>query len=405
MHAMPASWPACCPPRARTRVVLALGDVAGGRRSDQRVSSAVLEAIQANRNRIGQLVVISPAGGGTGVFGRAGGAGAPRLTPLEQAVVDSRLPYLLVRTATLVDDRSSGEAGLVAAAGLGGVPSSLAVSRAKVAKAVVAAISQAAGSAIIELGASDEVPDQPVEVVLGSVLAEAEALAPAAAPAEEEEDEEEAPAPTLFGFGTLKKKGAPAAEEGEEEETPKKAPAFAFSLGGTKKKAVEKVEEEPPAPSQKPAASLFSFGTKKKVEEDAPAQKPAASLFSFGTKKKVVEKEEDAPAKKPAGLFSFGSRKQSVQTGEGGAAKQQRGGTAKQRVEKPAAQRAPARRAAPTVVKEKPAPPPKAARLAPPPKAAKPAPAAAAKAEAPPPKKGGFLQALGISQETIYVDE
>ena len=371
------------PPRARTRVVLALGDVAGGRRSDQRVSSAVLEAIQANRNRIGQLVVISPAGGGTGVFGRAGGAGAPRLTPLEQAVVDSRLPYLLVRTATLVDDRSSGEAGLVAAAGLGGVPSSLAVSRAKVAKAVVAAISQAAGSAIIELGASDEVPDQPVEVVLGSVLAEAEALAPAAAPAEEEEDEEEAPAPTLFGFGTLKKKGAPAAEEGEEEETPKKAPAFAFSLGGTKKKAVEKVEEEPPAPSQK----------------------PAASLFSFGTKKKVVEKEEDAPAKKPAGLFSFGSRKQSVQTGEGGAAKQQRGGTAKQRVEKPAAQRAPARRAAPTVVKEKPAPPPKAARLAPPPKAAKPAPAAAAKAEAPPPKKGGFLQALGISQETIYVDE
>jgi hypothetical protein len=49
----------------------------------------VLEALLENADRIGQLVVVSPlGGGGTAMFGRGGGGGG-RLSSLEQRVVSS----------------------------------------------------------------------------------------------------------------------------------------------------------------------------------------------------------------------------------------------------------------------------------------------------------------------------
>lgn len=103
-----------------------------------RVYESVLDALLENSGRIGQLVVVSPlggAGGGTMFFGggRGSARGGARLSALEQRVVDSGVPYVLVRAAPSdrVSDRYGEEAGVVVE-GLGGLPSGLQASRAQV---------------------------------------------------------------------------------------------------------------------------------------------------------------------------------------------------------------------------------------------------------------------------------
>ena len=108
---------------------------AGSRKPDLRLYDAVLAALLENAARISQLVVVTPVAGGsgTGIFGRAGGASGGRLSALEQAVVDSGRPYLIVRAAPSdrVTDRYGEEANLVVA-GFGGLPSGLQASRSQV---------------------------------------------------------------------------------------------------------------------------------------------------------------------------------------------------------------------------------------------------------------------------------
>lgn len=68
----PEALEAVLPRRGGMRVVLVLGDAAGRerRRADPRVYSAILAALAEVSGRVSQLVLISPAEKGTGVFGR-----------------------------------------------------------------------------------------------------------------------------------------------------------------------------------------------------------------------------------------------------------------------------------------------------------------------------------------------
>eukprot|EP00887_Chlorella_sp_A99_P007723 scaffold20.g7723.t1 len=433
----PQALASVLPPRARSRVVLVLGDVFAGRRLDARVYEEVLRAVAENAGRVGSLAVVSPAGSSAGVFGRGGGAGTKALAPLEQRALASGVPTLLLRTAALVGEREGAGARLVAA-GLGGVPAALAVSRAAVADAVVAALDQArGGSAVIEVGASDEAPEAATEDVVAAALAAAAAAAPAEEPAP-------APAPQagLFGFGTVKRAAA-AAEPEEEEEAP--APSLFGAFGTTKKRApAAAAEEEKPKPKQ-----LFGFGTEKRSAAPAPAEEeaPAPSLFgAFGTTKKrapaaAAAEEKQAAKPKPTPLFSFGTGKLSAApaaaaveekqapkpsifgsfgttkkaagtdgatTGKAAAGAARKAADRQQQEEGGTARR----RGALTTRKERAEAKAAAAAAAAAPARAAPArvvrarPAKQEAAAAPEKKKsGGFLQALGISQETVYVDE
>ncbi|EFN55007.1 hypothetical protein CHLNCDRAFT_134826 [Chlorella variabilis] len=375
------------------RVVLVAGDQAGSRRPDMRIYDAVLDALLENGGRIGQLVVVTPlGGGGTAMFGGGRGGGGSRLSPLEQRVASSGVPYLLIRAAPSdrVTDRYGEEANVVVE-GVGGLPAGLSASRSQVAAVVAAAMAQARGNAIIEVGASPAAPS----VDLASQVAEA--LAAGQQVEEEEEEEAAAPAamPAFFTIGGSRKKPAPVEEEEEEAPAPAK-PAF-FTIGGSKRKAapvVEEEEEEAPAkPARKPAFAMFGGGGTRKVvrepvaaeEEEAPAKPARKPAFSFGTvrmskqQKAAAVEEEEAPAPKKA--FAFGT--------VGSRAKQQT-----EVEEAPATRRIIRGRKPVAAEPEKPAP-----RAAPKKEAVK------AEAGAKKNGSGGFLGFLGVSQETIYADE
>lgn len=125
--ASPATLPTrfCAPLPARQ---------AGSRRPDMRIYDAVLDALLENGGRIGQLVVVTPlGGGGTAMFGGGRGGGGSRLSPLEQRVASSGVPYLLIRAAPSdrVTDRYGEEANVVVE-GVGGLPAGLSASRSQV---------------------------------------------------------------------------------------------------------------------------------------------------------------------------------------------------------------------------------------------------------------------------------
>ena len=222
-----------------------------------RVYDAVVGALLELGNRIGQLVVVTPLGGGGQLFGGRGGG--PRLSGLEQRVADSGVPYLIVRAASSdrVTERYGEEANVVVA-GLGGLPANLSASRSQVrpaaaaprawpalccahafwpaphmrpptwrcpapqvASAVVAAMSLSRGNAVVEVGAS---PAAPAEDLRSQV---AEALAAGA------QAEAETPAPAVPAFFTIgSKKQAPVVEEEEEGELPQAAVAACAPLCG-----------------------------------------------------------------------------------------------------------------------------------------------------------------------------
>ena len=161
--------------RGGARVVLVVGDVSGKRRADAGVLARVLEAILENGKRVSQMVLVSPLGGGGGGGGFLGGGKAKsggRLSALEQQVVESGVPYLIVRAASpdKVTDRYGGEASIVAGPP-GSLPASLQASRAQVAEAVVAAMkaTRGGGSAIIEVGADPRAPEQPLARLIAQV--------------------------------------------------------------------------------------------------------------------------------------------------------------------------------------------------------------------------------------------
>lgn len=121
--------PGCCKPPRPRRLRLQ----AGSRRPDLRVYDAVVDALLESASKIGQLVVVTPqGGGGNQLFGRGGGSGA-RLSPLEAKVADSGADYLIVRAAPSdrVTDRYGEQANLVVAPA-GRLPSGLQASRAQV---------------------------------------------------------------------------------------------------------------------------------------------------------------------------------------------------------------------------------------------------------------------------------
>lgn len=94
---------------------------------------SVVDALLENTSKIGQLVVVTPqGGGGTQLFGRGGGGGA-RLSPLETKVAESGADYLIVRAAPSdrVTDRYGEQANVVVAPA-GRLPSGLQASRAQV---------------------------------------------------------------------------------------------------------------------------------------------------------------------------------------------------------------------------------------------------------------------------------
>lgn len=120
---------------------------AGNRRPDLRIYDAVVEALLENAGRISQLVVVTPlgGGGGTGFFKGGGGGGAGRLSPLERAVVESGVDYLVVRAAPSdrVTDRYGEQAATVVAPA-GSLPGGLQASRSQVCARGAAAVAEAA---------------------------------------------------------------------------------------------------------------------------------------------------------------------------------------------------------------------------------------------------------------------
>ncbi|KAL4441245.1 hypothetical protein ABPG77_011482 [Micractinium sp. CCAP 211/92] len=403
--------------RKGMRVVLVVGDQAGNRRPDLRVYDSVVDALLENTSKIGQLVVVTPqGGGGTQLFGRGGGGGA-RLSPLEAKVAESGADYLIVRAAPSdrVTDRYGEQANVVVAPA-GRLPSGLQASRAQVAAVVAQAMAQARGSAVIEVAASPAAP--------AANLASAVAQALAGGAQEEEEEEAPAPAPTpaktVFGFGTRKiSKPAPAAVEQEEEEeeapaAPAKKTIFGFGTRKISKPAAvveeEEEEEEEEVAAPKARKPLFGgFGTRKiskpapVVEEEeeeeepapapAPKKKAAGGFFTLSSKKQPAakqaeeaeEEEEAAPAPKKAFAFSSSRRQPAPEAAEAAAPAPAPAPEQPKRIIR-------GRKPLAAPVEEKPRPAP-----------AQPAPAA--QENGAPKKSGGFLGFLGISSETVYADE
>lgn len=442
-------------------VVVVAGDQQGGLKVDDKVISAVATA--AAESRAARLVLVTPLGssGGGGFFGLFGGGGGSsngvalkagtgelKLNRTEQQIVDSELPFTIVRASTDADSDAEGTSGIAATVagsmGRGAQP----LSRGQAASFVSQVVLQGGTdtSFVIEAAAAEEEADTPVALTVAQVLPDA--MISNAEEEEEEEEVEEEPQPpparrqrasraapqraeasqdneesspsassfnlkSLFGGRGAQQAVADVEEEVEEaaEQVAKPARGFLNRRPKVKQQAEEVVEEvaEVAEKAPNPFKSLFGGRPKQaqqEVEEDArelqSSAKSAAASAKRGARRLVprvaqkVEEVAEAPAEKKSGAFwsMLGADKASAaQEEEEEEAPQPKRffGLGTQRVKQQAdkaqkaAEKAP--RAAAKKVKSK-------------------ASAAAEDAEdAANGKKGGFLQALGIGQKTKYADD
>ncbi|GAB4819043.1 hypothetical protein N2152v2_006089 [Parachlorella kessleri] len=381
-------------PKRGGRVVVVAGDIQDGRRADPKQAQRAVAALAANGNGLAQLVLVTPVGGvgGTGIFN----LGKPRpgaLSKLEEQLVESGVNYVIVRTASSerVTDSYAAEANPVVT-GLGALPEGLSVSRSQVAAVVAAALSQARSNAIVEVGADPEAEAAPLEdLVLATQAAEQ---------AEQQQGAEQVPVlgsllKNVGGSSSRRQQAREVVEaDAVEEDGGEPAPAKRGGGGGlfgtlrlTKPSKAAEPEPEEQEQGKQPAARkqpAFSFGTlrlnKQQASEQAAEEKPAKRGGLFGARQARQEpQEEEAKPAKRGGLFGGAKRPAAGQEQEKAAPKAR---TVRGRNPLPATEeKKPARGA-----KQQAAP-------------------QAKKGGEQPPKKGGLLQALGISQETVYVDE
>ncbi|CAL8462890.1 g2424 [Coccomyxa elongata] len=412
-------------PKRGARVVVALGDTLGRQRIDAKVALRILEAAKAVNAAQFVLVSSSGASGGGGFLGGLFGGGAPNASKIEQEVVNSGLSCVVLRVGkTEGVDESLGSESAVVLGAQQSLPSQSVITKSQVAQVVAQVMRQAQDDVAVEAWADRNGEPTDVAALVSEVLPKAviedsgEAdEEPEADAAEVEEEEDAAPIklPFAFGgqgtkrvkaqppvapsrapaqgtarikaavqeeaqkevrqvggfFGRAKKAVEEAAEEAEEQPQKKRAAPFANLLGGGAGKVAAKAEaaaqkaEAAAGKQARQAAAAASRGSKRSA---AAAEKPAKQARGFFNKAAAaVEEEVDDDANPLSRLLGGGKKaaKQALKAAEKVPAKAERG-TA--RVKTAAAKAALSREAAPK-------------------------------------KKGGFLEALGIGQETYYQDE
>ncbi|EIE27239.1 hypothetical protein COCSUDRAFT_55258 [Coccomyxa subellipsoidea C-169] len=418
-------------PKRGARVVVALGDTVGRQRVDARVALRILEA--AKVVDAAQFVLVSPSGGGggAGFLGGLFGGGAPNSS---KDVVNSGISCVVLRVGKTegVDEILASESSVVVGAQQSLPPGSVITKgqATSVAQVVAQVLRQAQDDVAVEAWADKNAEPRDLASLVAEVLPSAiiqdaggAAEEPEVAPAEEEEESEDAaPFKLPFSFGgqgTQRVKAQAAAapirppaqgtariKAAVQEEAQKGTRRVGGFFGRAKEAVEEAAEEEQPQKKASPFANLLGGGTQKvAAKAEAAAQKAeaaagkqakqTAAAVSRGGKRAAAAAE--APAKQSRGLFGGGKAaapvEQEAEADSNPFARLLGGGKKAAQEAQQAASKAPAKAQ-------------QGAR-----KAAGRAKAAAAKAapstsEQPASKKkGGFLQSLGIGQETFYSED
>lgn len=450
-------------------VVVVAGDQQAGLKVDDQVISAVATA--ASESRAARLVLVAPlgsSGGGGGggffggLFGGGGGGGSSaalkagsgdlKLSRTEQLIVDTELPFSIVRFSTDADSATEGTSGVMASSagtlGRGAQPLSLGQASTFVSQVLLQGDEDT--SFVIEAAASEEEAETPISSTVAEVLSEA-AISGTEEEEEEEAEEEEVAQPPLRAQRTSRRGSQRAVEEQDEEEAPAapKESAAGFDLkalfgGRGAQSAVADIEEEVEEAAEKVAKPARSFlrqrpkakqlaeevvdevaevtekassplkaffagrpkQAKKEVEEDARELQSNAKSAASAVKRiaqrpasrvaQTAKEVDDAPASKKAGVFwsMLGNDKASAaeeETEDEVPPSKGLFGFGTQRLKQKA------EKAEQAIAKGS----KKAAK-----KVKRNAAAAADEAEdAAKAKKGGFLQSLGIGQQTKYADD
>ncbi|KAA6429783.1 MAG: hypothetical protein FRX49_00215 [Trebouxia sp. A1-2] len=397
------------------RVLVAVGDNLGGQRADNQLLDRTLSSAVSKGAK--QFILVTPlgGGGGGGLFGGlfgGGGGSSKKPSKIERQVAESGLDFVIVRTAkTEAGEPSLAEAG-VSVTPQGSLTGSSKVTRSQVAEVVAEVLLQAQTDVLVEVAAD---PDTPSQNALPDCSIAEEAQDEDEEVAEQEEGQGlPPPAKGLFGR-TQALKAQP--QQSASDSSPQQNGAGLFGgrsksspdapTGPQKQKKIgAKLVDAKPAfgdedddksKSQKGGGLGGLFGGRSKASADAPAgpqkqkktdsksvdAKPAGKQRGgfgqlFGGKKQQEaeeeEEEDSAPQNPLAGLFG-GAKKakaeaqQATPSVEGARKSASKGVAAKVRQGKSATKQA------------------------------------ASSNGAAPKKKGGFLQALGLGQESVYADD
>ncbi|KAL3138363.1 hypothetical protein ABBQ32_006166 [Trebouxia sp. C0010 RCD-2024] len=359
------------------RVLVAVGDSLGGQKADARLLDRALSA--ASEKGAQQFILVTPLGGGASAGGflgnlfGGGGGSSKKPSKIEQQVSGSGLDFVIVRTAKSDGDAPLGDSG-VAVTPQGSLTSSSKVTKSQVAEVVAQVLLQAQTDVLVEVAADPSSSPQGVESAVAEALpncsiAEEEQQT---AGGDDEEEPQEAPSPAKAGgpFGRTQAIKAKDGKDGASQES--KGPSGGGLFGGRSKAAADaptgpqkqkkisaKLVDAKPVGKEKGGFAQIR-GSKQQPEEaedddDSAPQNPLSALFG-GAKKAKAQAQQATPSVK-------GARKAAS-----------KGIAAKGRQGKSAVKQAGAA-------------------------------ASGNGAGQPEKKKGGFLQALGLGQDSVYADD
>ncbi|KAL0030841.1 hypothetical protein WJX77_009090 [Trebouxia sp. C0004] len=405
------------------RVLVAVGDSSGGQRADNQLLDRTLSAAVSKGAK--QFILVTPlaGGGGGGLFGGlfgGGGGSSKKPSRIERQVAESGLDFVIVRTAkTEGGEPSLAEAG-VSITPQGSLTSSSKVTRSQVAEVVAEVVLQAQTDVLVEVAADRDTPSQNVDSAVAQALPDCSIAEEAQEENEEtggQQEDQGLPLPAKGLFGRTQAVKA-RAQQPEGDSLPQQNGAGLFGgrsrsspdapTGPQKQKKIgAKLVDAKPAfgdqddgesKSQKGGGGGLGglFGGRSKASADAPTgsqkekkidsklvdAKPAGKqrggfggLFGGKKQQEEEEQEEDSASQNPlAGLFG-GAKKAKAEA--------QQATPSVQGARKSASEGVAAKvRQGKSVAKQ-----------------------AASSNGAAPKKKGGFLQALGLGQESVYADD
>lgn len=355
------------------RVLVAVGDSLGSQRDDNQLLDRALSAAKSKGAQ--QFILVTPLGGGGGLGGLfgslfgGGGGSSKQPSKIERQVAESGLDFVIIRTAkTDGAEPSLGECG-VSVTPQGSLTANSKATKSQVAEVVAQVLLQAQTDVLVEVAADPDTPPQSVDSAVAQVLSDC-SISEAAQEndAGEEQQQEVSPGKGLGGiFGrTQSVKAQPQQPQDDRQGSSQQSGGLSGLFGGRSKSAADaptgpqkqkkidaKLVDAKPVGKERGGFKQLRGGNRQETDEekeDSTSQNPFASLFGGAKKAKAEAQQATASAE--------GARKSAA-----------KGAAGKVRQGKSAAEQA------------------------------------ASTNGAAPKKKGGFLSALGLGQESVYADE